>query len=407
MRPIIRMRINVSVRSTDLVYTFSPLLGHHITQMTPSRDYSCMTWTKIGLEHLDISSWKHFSGDDSSSLYLKKFPFPEETFTEEHFNAWKEHIDPSADIATLTDQGFIMSCSKDTNGDMATRALAETFEGYSPVPTLFSDPIIIEQTPIDFRMQFAADIGSTEIGESAAEGRLVNPAGRRLREHFYRFPDQCDATPIALEVFLRLMIYDQIEVFFHNDDNKIGLFQDLFEDVDRRDMNNEELSVARWYGQRYAEGYVHQIRNGWVYPLGEKQNIDRYMIAVGLDPEDDNMDPSTPIGLGNVVGQRVTEWIAANDGLQKNNDFVDIEGLDRIAERHPDMGVAWNKWKPSFAGSNRFQGIRNGIVTQQASYAHVAYEYHFYLPQYIQTHKILLFVVDLCFSKPWNLLLLV
>ena len=44
------------------------------------------------------------------------------------------------------------------------------------------------------------------IEETAAGGRLVSPAGRRLREHFYRFPDQCDATPIALEVFLRLMM---------------------------------------------------------------------------------------------------------------------------------------------------------------------------------------------------------
>lgn len=327
-----------------------------------------MAWTKAGLEQLDVSSWKHFSEDDSSSLYLKKFPFPGESFTEEHFNAWKEHVDSSAEMANLTDQGFIMSCSNKENDDgMASRALPEMFEGYSSVPTLFSDPIIIKQTPIDFRMQFAADIGSTEIGESAARGRLVNPAGRRLREHFYRFPDQCDATPIALEVFLRLMIYDQIEAFFHKDDKKIGLFQDLFQDVERREMNDEELSVARWYGQRYAEGYVHKIRNGWVYPLGDKQNIDRMMIAVGLDPADDSMDPSTPTGLGNVVGKRVTEWLAANDGLQKDNDFVDIEGLERIAEKHPDMGLTWNKWKPAFAGSSRFQGIRDGIVTQQVS----------------------------------------
>ena len=235
-----------------------------------------------------------------------------------------------------------MSCDKD-DGEKATRALAAMFEGYSAVPTLFSDPIIIEQTPIDFRMQFAADIGSTAIGESAAKGRLVNPAGRRLREHCYRFPDQCDATPIALEVFLRLMIYDQIEAFFHKDDAKIGLFHDLFQDVDRREMNDEELSVARWYGERYAEGYVHKLRNGWVYPLGDKQNIDRYMIAVGLDPADNDMDPFTPVGLGNIVGKRVTEWLAANDGLQKDNEFVDIEGLERIASKHPDMGVVWNK----------------------------------------------------------------
>ena len=41
------------------------------------------------------------------------------------------------------------------------------------------------------------------------------------------------------------MIYDQIEAFFH--DTKIGLWQDLFPDVKRRKMNEEELGVARWY----------------------------------------------------------------------------------------------------------------------------------------------------------------
>lgn len=136
----------------------------------------------------------------------------------------------------------------------------------------------------------------------------------------------------------------------------------MFDNVERRAYSSEELSVACWYGERYAESYVHQITNNWVYPL-PKQNIDSYMLAVGLDPSDMTEDPSTPIGLGNVVGKRLTEWLAANDGLVKDNDFVDITGLDRISEYHSTQN--WSHWKPSFAGSNRFQGIRNGIVTQQ------------------------------------------
>ena len=154
--------------------------------------------------------------------------------------------------------------------------------------------------------------------------------------------------------------YDQIEAFFH--ETKIGLWHDLFPEVQRRVYDPEELSVARWYGERFAEGYVHKITNHWVYPLS-RQNIDAYMLAVGLDPTDDTEDPSTPTGLGNLIGRKVTEWVAANDGLMKDADFVDEAGLERIAERHPTP--EWNNWKPTYAGSNRFQGIRNGIVTQQ------------------------------------------
>lgn len=136
----------------------------------------------------------------------------------------------------------------------------------------------------------------------------------------------------------------------------------MFNDVDRRPYDLEELSVARWYGERYAESYVHQITNNWVYPL-PRQNIDTYMLAVGLDPYDKTEDPSTPAGLGNVIGRRLTEWLAANDGLMKDNDFVDVAGLERIDEYHSTQN--WANWKPSYAGSKRFQGIRNGIVTKQ------------------------------------------
>jgi len=199
------------------------------------------------------------------------------------------------------------------------------------------------------------------IGEKASKGRLVNPAGRRLREHYYRFPDQCDATPITQEVFIRLMIYDQIEAFFTK--TKIGVWQDLFPEVQRRPYNSEEISVAGWYGERFAESHVHQITNGWVYPLGSMQNIDTYMYANGLDPNDASEDPNTPAGLGNLIGRLATEWLSQNDGLMKDMDFVDIEGLQRIADYHPNQ--EWHHWKPSLSGSSRFQGLRNGIVTQQ------------------------------------------
>ena len=87
------------------------------------------------------------------------------------------------------------------------------------------------------------------------------------------------------------------------------------------------------------------------------------MFAVGLDPNDTTEDPLTPAGLGNLVGRKVTEWFAANDGLMKDMDFVDEAGLERIANYHHTK--SWNSWKPTLAGSNRFQRIRNGVVTQQ------------------------------------------
>ena len=166
-------------------------------------------WTKLGLEQIPWAEWTHFTEDDgntsmtTSPLYIRGFPFPGDYFTEDHYDAWHLKVDlpqnPSSSLEDLVKAGYITD-AKDKAEAM------EVYNDYTSVPILFSDPIILKETPIDYRLQYAADIGSNMIGERASLGRLVNPSGRRLREHFYRFPDQCDATPNALEVFLRLMM---------------------------------------------------------------------------------------------------------------------------------------------------------------------------------------------------------
>ena len=166
-------------------------------------------WTKLGLEQIPWAEWTHFTEDDgntsmtTSPLYIRGFPFPGDYFTEDHYDAWHLKVDlpqnPSSSLEDLVKAGYITD-AKDKAEAM------EVYNDYTSVPILFSDPLILKETPIDYRLQYAADIGSNMIGERASLGRLVNPSGRRLREHFYRFPDQCDATPNALEVFLRLMM---------------------------------------------------------------------------------------------------------------------------------------------------------------------------------------------------------
>lgn len=148
-------------------------------------------WTKAGLEAIPFEDWREYSGDDG--FYVKNFPFPGDDVTDLHLAAAAKGADD------LLEMGHI-----ERRDAFALRLTDE--EPLPEVPVVFADPIVVEESLIDYRLQFASDIGSNDIGNSAAKGRLVNPAGRRLREHFYRFPDQCDATPIALEVFLRLMM---------------------------------------------------------------------------------------------------------------------------------------------------------------------------------------------------------
>ena len=155
------------------------------------KEHTRYVWTKAGLEAIPFEDWRAYSGD--TGFYIKNFPFPGDDFTASHSTT------AARSPSDLLSVGHIQK----------RHAFKNKLEGNEPlskVPVVFPDPIIIKESLIDYRLQFANDIGSNNIGTSAAKGRLVNPAGRRLREHYYRFPDQCDATPIALEVFLRLMM---------------------------------------------------------------------------------------------------------------------------------------------------------------------------------------------------------
>ena len=304
-------------------------------------------WTKSGLEHIPLSKWAMFSKDEAHNPYVAELPFPGDVFTSEHLSAWNSMTGMKSQFTDLLGSDIVSS-------DSVKVAVPS-------VPTLFNGPVVLEESAIDYRIAYSADLkNSTELYKSFRKGRLNTPSGRRLREHYYRFPDQCDATPIALEVFLRLLITDQIEAFFHP--KRVGLWHDLFPEVQRRPYDFDEHTLARWYGSRYAESYMHMTTNGWVYPL-KRQAIDTFMIAVGLNPDDMNMDPSTPIGLGNLVGKRVSDWLRDNDGLMKSMDYVDVDGLQRIEDFHPEK--KWWQWQPTLAGSGRWQGLRFGIVTQQ------------------------------------------
>lgn len=312
---------------------------------------SMFYWTKAGLEQIPFAKWGHFSPNDVKYRpYVADIPWPGDNFTEDHLLAWGRHVAKTS-AADLLMMGFVS-----TEPHPITDVLA--------VPTLFNMPNKVEHTAIDYRLQFAADRGGAkDLGVSAMKGRLSNPAGRRLREHFYRYPDQCDATGIALEVFVRLLLLDQVEVFFRPAP-RIGLFQDLYSDVPRRDFDVKDMSIAGWYASRYAEGYMASLENGgWVYPFTE-QPIDTQMRAVGLDPTDASMDVNTAVGIGNVVGKRATDWLQGADLLQKGMDWVDEGGLQAIEEFHMTKKT-WSSWIPSFAGAKKFQGIRPGVVTQQ------------------------------------------
>ncbi len=108
-------------------------------------------WTKLGLEKIPWSDWEYFteggmnSTSASSSLYIKNFPFPGDSFTQDHYDAWIYSVDPTVEsLEDLVGAGYLMKLE---DKDEAMKVYTQ----YSSVPTLFSDPMIISETPIDYR----------------------------------------------------------------------------------------------------------------------------------------------------------------------------------------------------------------------------------------------------------------
>ena len=135
-------------------------------------------WTKKGLESLSHDEWPIFSSG-KSTYYVTDFPFPGDEFTK----------DQLAKLQSISKVGNTVSAMQDLL-DSKRIQLADEYamenpgmpwDGIETVPVVYSKPIILDQSMIDYRLQYAADIGSRDLETRAKMGRLVNPAGRRLR----------------------------------------------------------------------------------------------------------------------------------------------------------------------------------------------------------------------------------
>ena len=106
---------------------------------------------------------------------MKDFPFPGDSFTNKHFQALQKINGNKAErvgdaIKKLLDQRYIQT--EEHYRQDHPNENNEPWKGIATVPVVYPEPIVLEQSLIDYRLQFAADIGSRDIAASASRGRF-------------------------------------------------------------------------------------------------------------------------------------------------------------------------------------------------------------------------------------------
>lgn len=105
----------------------------------------------------------------------------------------------------------------------------------------------------------------------------------------------------------------------------------VYSRIDRRpiaERNDANRNVAILYASQ------HVLIS--LYPERTEQWRD-LLVSVGLDPDDDSVDPTSPVGIGNLAGTNVVA-VRENDGMNQ----LGNEG--RVRRDHQPKGRAWGQW---------------------------------------------------------------
>ena len=109
-----------------------------------------------------------------------------------------------------------------------------------------------------------------------------------------------------------------------------------------RSLRNKEIAVSYAAFRALSE----------YYPTDEKIFSD-FMIALGLNPNNESLNPNTPEGIGNLAAKAVIEarkWDGANQyGEEEGSNgepYFDYTGYEPI--NSPDANVDPNRWQPKY-----------------------------------------------------------
>lgn len=134
------------------------------------------------------------------------------------------------------------------------------------------------------------------------------------------------------------------------------------EGVDRRPpedrtLENKEIAIS------YA---AYRTMNEYYY--SDTAMFRDFMLELGMDPDDESMDPDSPAGIGNLAAKAVIE-ARRNDG---SNQYGEVEGSDGqpyfdytgyLPINSPEDNVDINRWQPKYFSDGQGGKFAPGCLT--------------------------------------------
>lgn len=165
--------------------------------------------------------------------------------------------------------------------------------------------------------------------------------------------------PTITSRYLGLVFISVFDAWSRFDDKAIPVY---LENVHRMDASNRTLS-----NKEIAISYA-AYRTLSQYYYSDQELFKSKMIALGLDPENESLDPQSPIGIGNLAAQATIE-ARSKDGSNDQGDFPGSNGMpyDDYTGYEPvnnaDLNVDINRWQPKYFSDGQGGSFAPGCLT--------------------------------------------
>ena len=165
--------------------------------------------------------------------------------------------------------------------------------------------------------------------------------------------------PTVTSRYLALIFVSMFDAWSRYDDKAVPVY---LHDVDRRprleqNITNKQIAVS------YA---AYNAMKEYYY--SDSTLFRDFMNRLGYDPDDHSLDPSTPIGVGNLAAKAVIE-ARKNDGANQygdhngsdGNPYFDYTGYQPV--NSPDENVDGNRWQPKYFSDGEGGKYAPGCLT--------------------------------------------
>lgn len=203
------------------------------------------------------------------------------------------------------------------------------------------------------------EISETEISEPLGVNNVAYKWSEAVIEGTALDTDRFKPRPTITSRYIGLIWVSIFDAWSRYDEKAIPVYLDGVErrPESERTLKNKEIAIS-YAAYRALNEYYFTDKQLW---------IDK-MVAMGLDPNNESLDPTTPEGIGNLAAKMVIE-ARKGDGSNQygeeegsdGNPYFDYTGYQPV--NTADNNVDINRWQPKYFSDGRGGEFAPGCLT--------------------------------------------